>query len=129
MTPSPDWTALAERIANRADEIVDLMTLLRDHAAMAVHSEAEVDAIAWAIACASLGDNHLWQDLRLASRGELSALIAYWFPTLAARNVHNMKWKKFFYKELCLREDLLVCRAPSCSVCTDRDMCFGPEDD
>jgi nitrogen fixation protein NifQ len=50
------------------------------------------------------------------------------FPTLAAKNVHNMKWKKFLYKQLCATEGVYVCRSPSCEVCADYDACFGPED-
>lgn len=125
-----DWVALvgADRIEPRRDEIDDLLSLLREHAEPAAGSAQESDAIAYALACASLGSNHLWQDLYLPSRQELSMLIGHWFPRLAARNTHNMKWKKFFYKQLCLREELLICRAPSCSVCADHAVCFGPED-
>jgi nitrogen fixation protein NifQ len=79
------------------------------------------------VALACLGDNHLWQDLKLASRGELSELMRHWFPELVARNRADMKWKKFLYKQLCERESLLICKAPSCEVCTDRPLCFGPE--
>jgi len=125
---TPDWNALADRMETRRDEIVDLMSLLRDHADLAAGSPADVDSVAWAIACASLGDQHLWQDLGLPSRRELSMLIEHWFPQLAARNTHNMKWKKFFYKQLCLREDLLICKAPTCGVCSDYGVCFGPEE-
>lgn len=126
--PTPDWSALTERITTRRDEIDDLMSLLRDHADPAAGSVADLDAVAWAIAGASLGDQHLWQDLGLPSRSELSMLIEHWFPRLAALNSHNMKWKKFFYKQLCLRADLSICRSPSCNVCSDYDKCFGPED-
>lgn len=126
--PQPDWQALAGRMASRHDEVVDLMSLLRDHADPAAGSAAALDAVIWAIACASLGDQHLWQDLGLPSRAELSALIARWFPRLAERNSHNMKWKKFLYKQLCLREELLICKAPSCGVCSDHGLCFGPEE-
>jgi nitrogen fixation protein NifQ len=126
--PTPDWSALAARMAARRDEIDDLMSLLLDHRDPSAGSAESAHAIAWALACASLGDNHLWQDLRLPSRNELSALIGHWFPTLAARNTQHMKWKKFFYKQLCLREDLLICKAPTCEVCTDYGVCFGPEE-
>ena len=126
--PSPDWSALAQRMASRRDEIVDLLSLLRDHAEPAAGPFETGEAVAWAIACASLGDQHLWQDLRLPSRQELSMLIAHWFPRLAALNTHNMKWKKFFYKQLCLREDLLICNAPTCGDCHDYGVCFGAEE-
>lgn len=126
--PAPDWDALAGRMQTRRDEIVDLMSLLRDHADPAAGSTGTLNAVAWAIACASLGDQHLWQDLRLPSRRELSALFDHWFPRLAAKNTQNMKWKKFLYKQLCLREELLICKAPSCDVCSDHALCFGPEE-
>ena len=125
-----DWTALAgaDRVEPRRDEIEEVVSLLREHAEPAAGPKEASDAVAWAMACASLGDNHLWQDLGLPSRSELSALIGHWFPRLAARNTQNMKWKKFFYKQLCLREDLLICKAPTCGVCTDHGVCFGPEE-
>lgn len=126
--PAPDWDALAGRMQTRRDEIVDLMSLLRDHADPAAGSAGTSNAVAWAIACASLGDQHLWQDLRLPSRRELSALFDHWFPRLAAKNTQNMKWKKFLYKQLCLREELLICKAPSCDVCSDHALCFGSEE-
>ncbi|GBE11207.1 nifQ [bacterium BMS3Abin12] len=50
------------------------------------------------------------------------------FPELAARNDRNMKWKKFLYKQLCEREGIHACRAPSCQVCIDYAQCFGPEE-
>lgn len=125
-----DWDALAgaDRIEPRSDEIEEVVSLLREHADLAAGPAQASDAIAWAMACASLGDNHLWQDLCLPSRNELSALIGHWFPALAAKNTQHMKWKKFFYKQLCEREDILICKAPTCGVCTDHAVCFGPED-
>jgi len=125
--PNPDWAALADRIATRHDEIDDLMSLLRDHTDSAAGSAEAADTVAWAIACASLGDQHLWRDLCLPSRLELTALIGHWFPALAARNTQHMKWKKFFYRQLCLRENLLICKAPTCGVCSDHSLCFDPE--
>ncbi|CAN5205191.1 nitrogen fixation protein NifQ [soil metagenome] len=125
-----DWEALAgaDRTEPRADEIEEVISLLREHADLTAGSKEASDAVAWALACASLGDNHLWQDLELPSRSELSMLIGHWFPSLAARNTQNMKWKKFFYKQLCEREEIMICKAPTCGVCTDHAVCFGPED-
>jgi nitrogen fixation protein NifQ len=103
------------------------VALFRDHVATRTATAEEAECVCRVLACACCGDNHLWQDLRLPSRRELSALLHTWFPTLAAKNIHDMKWKKFFYKQLCEREGLFVCRAPSCSVCADQAACFGPE--
>ena len=67
--------------------------------------------MAWRVALASLGNNHLWQDMGLASRAELSELLGRHFPGLVAKNTGNMKWKKFFYRQLCEREGLSICRS------------------
>nr|WP_234192514.1 nitrogen fixation protein NifQ [Pseudacidovorax sp. NFM-22] len=125
-----DWLALegAERPEPRQDEVEDLVALLLDHLSPAAGPAEDGRSVAHALACASLGGNHLWQDLFLPSRRELSALIGGWFPALAARNTGDMKWKKFFYKQLCEREEIFVCKSPSCGVCTDHGLCFGPEE-
>ncbi|MCA7000487.1 nitrogen fixation protein NifQ [Dickeya solani] len=80
------------------------------------------------IASASLGFNHLWQDLGLDSRAELRLLMTDCFPELVALNHHNMRWKKFFYRQRCLHQDgELVCRSPSCDDCCEWSLCFAPE--
>ena len=71
--------------------------------------------------------NHLWQDLGLADRSELNTLFQRHFPELARLNRSDMKWKKFFYRQLCEREGIPVCKAPNCAVCADFALCFGPE--
>ena len=88
---------------------------------------AETGWITSLLVVACLGDDHLWQDLGLWSRQDLSELIAYNFPLVAAANAGNIKWKKFLYKQLCAAEGIYVCRAPSCDVCVDYPRCFGPE--
>jgi len=120
--------AIVARRARRDDEVDDVRDLLLAFADPAAGTPAEIAAVAETVAVACLGDNHLWQDLQLASRGELSALMAHWFPALKARNHGDMKWKKFLYKQLCERADIQVCKAPSCAVCSDLPKCFGPED-
>ena len=76
----------------------------------------------------SMRDDHLWQDLGLFNRGELSRLLARHFPTLHAGNVNNMRWKKYFYRRICDLEGFSLCAAPHCSVCKDFSSCFGDED-
>ena len=112
---------------SRADEVADLLALLLDHADSAAGNADERAAIAGTVALACLGDKHLWQDLQFDSRAELSALMRRWFPALVVKNSGDMKWKKFLYKQLCEREELFICKAPSCAVCCDRAACFGPE--
>jgi nitrogen fixation protein NifQ len=71
--------------------------------------------------------NHLWQDLGLANRNELSRLMIRHFSTLASRNDQDMKWKKFFYRMICREDGFSMCAAPCCSECCDFDRCFGDE--
>lgn len=127
MTLSAAPAHIAARRASRDDEVADLCALLLEHADPQAGSDAQRAAVVEAVAVACLGDDHLWQDLKLASRRELSLLMTHWFPALAAKNVRDMKWKKFLYKQLCEREELFVCKAPSCGVCSDHALCFGPE--
>ncbi|MBJ7220841.1 MULTISPECIES: nitrogen fixation protein NifQ [unclassified Brenneria] len=80
------------------------------------------------IASASMGFNHLWQDLGLASRAELRELMTACFEPLIGMNAKNMRWKKFFYRQVCLaQEGELICRSPSCESCSEIAFCFAPE--
>jgi nitrogen fixation protein NifQ len=113
----PDEARVAER-----QDLIDLMV---EHRAGLDESEHWVAHI---VAAACMGGNHLWQDLGLWNRTDLSRLFTENFPALAAKNVRDMKWKKFLYKQLCQREGVHVCRSPSCEVCVDYANCFGPEE-
>lgn len=72
--------------------------------------------------------HHLWQDLGLRNRGELSRLMSQHFTVLAERNSGDMKWKKFLYRLVCRSEGFSLCVAPVCSDCDDFENCFGAED-
>ena len=109
---------------SRMLEKQDLEVFLRQFAA---RQNQETEWLIAIIVAACLGSDHLWQDMGLWSRNELSAMIGHNFPELAARNSRDMKWKKFIYKQLCEAEGLYVCRAPSCEVCVDYPDCFGEE--
>lgn len=86
--------------------------------------QPETEWISELLINACLGADHLWQDLGLWERKELTALMRYNFPLLAARNDKNMRWKKFLYKQLCEAEGIYVCRSPSCEVCEEYSECF-----
>lgn len=105
-------------------ELQDLLHLLLEYRAGGRESEVW---LAHSVAYSCCGRNHLWQDLGLADRGELSTLMTVAFPTLAALNVGDMKWKKFIYRHYCSREGIYVCPAPSCGECADHAKCFAPE--
>ena len=106
------------------DEFDEIVALLLDHRASSAEQESW---LAYAIASAAMGENHLWQDLGLPSRKVLSQLMCTHFPTLAAKNRGDMKWKKFFYRQLCERAGVPICKSPHCAQCCDYAVCFGPE--
>jgi nitrogen fixation protein NifQ len=115
-----------ENIADsRTLERDDVLALLLEHRASNDISEHWMAQI---VTAACMASDHLWQDLGLWSRDYLSQLMTQNFPSLAAKNIHDMKWKKFLYKQLCEKEGINACRAPSCEYCVDYLKCFGPED-
>jgi nitrogen fixation protein NifQ len=114
--PRPDGPA--------ADEFDDLLDLLLDHR---THACEATTWLSCAIASAAMHDNHLWQDMGLPSRSLLSQLLRDNYPTLAARNTGDMKWKKFFYRQLCERAGVMICKSPNCAECCDYELCFSPE--
>ena len=71
--------------------------------------------------------NHLWEDLGLRERSELSRLLMRHFAPLASRNTGNMRWKRFFYRMLCEDDGFVMCTTPVCTQCNDFDLCFGEE--
>ncbi len=119
----PSMAAAAD--GERSLEFADLQKLMVENRANESLSEIWMADI---VASACMGSDHLWQDLGLWSRGDLTALMQRNFPALAARNDRDMKWKKFLYKQLCETEGIYVCRSPSCEVCADYANCFGPEE-
>lgn len=110
------------------DEFDDLVDLLLEHRARPAWPDEDADWLAYVVATAAMGDNHLWQDLGLPSRDVLSRLLHENFPTLAALNTRDMKWKKFFYRQLCQRAGVMICKSPNCAECCDFRACFGPEE-
>ncbi|MBI5264227.1 MAG: nitrogen fixation protein NifQ [Bradyrhizobium sp.] len=91
-------------------------------------TEGEVGRwLAAMIARRAMQPNHLWEDLGLRERAELSRLLTRHFAPLAARNVRSMRWKRFFYRMLCEDDGLVMCSTPVCTQCSDFDLCFGEE--
>jgi nitrogen fixation protein NifQ len=117
--------ATAYQEDSHALERSDVLSLLLGHRANQDDSECWMAEI---VAAACMANDHLWQDLGLRSRDFLSHLMMQNFPALATKNVHDMKWKKFIYKQLCEQEGINACRAPTCEYCVDYLNCFGPED-
>jgi nitrogen fixation protein NifQ len=111
---------------SRMPEQQDLINLLKQY------SRPHVLETNWIIAilvAGCFGNDHLWHDLGLWSRKQLTDLLQYNFPDLAAKNVYDMKWKKFIYKQLCETNGLYLCRVPSCEFCVDYLNCHESEEE
>lgn len=94
------------------------------------HRSGETELGSWLaamIARRAMEPNHLWEDLGLRNRAELSRMLLRHFAPLAERNTGNMRWKRFFYRMLCEEEGFVLCTTPICTDCKDFDLCFGDE--
>ncbi len=68
---------------------------------------------------------HLWVAMGLFDRAELSAAIKRHLPALFAANNQGMRWKRFFYKQICERDGGTLCKSPVCGDCSEYELCFG----
>ncbi|MBV1788513.1 nitrogen fixation protein NifQ [Marinobacterium sp. D7] len=117
-------SALRDELCSmRDDEREELVALLEEYRAAGVAPELSL-----IVATGCLGGEHLWRDLGFPDRASLSELMQSAYPGLKALNDRDMKWKRFFYKQLCERGGGYVCRAPSCDQCSAYSDCFGPEE-
>ncbi|WP_068114912.1 nitrogen fixation protein NifQ [Tropicimonas marinistellae] len=92
------------------------------------HATPESHWLAAIIGRRALEPRHLWEDLGLPSRLALSEMMARHFPRIHSANSQNMRWKKFFYRQICSDSDFALCLSPSCDSCDERDGCFAPEE-
>lgn len=81
--------------------------------------------VAHAIASACFGQRHLWQDLGLRGRNELSRLLEERFYWLYVSNIHALKWKMFLFHELGKRLGMPALTPPGCGACDQYRQCFG----
>ena len=113
-----------DAVITRGDDEACLLDLLRRCAT--TRSPFEM-LLAGMVARRAQRPNHLWQDLGLGSRRELSRLMSAHFKPIAVRNTADMKWKKFLYRTICRDTGYSLCTAPSCGECNDFEACFGEE--
>ncbi len=125
--PSADAVVAAWCLPTDAGED-DELAMVRD--LLMAHRSTQGEAGRWLAAMVSrrsMEPNHLWEDLGLRDRSELTRLLMRHFAPLAIRNTRNMRWKRFFYRTLCESDGLVMCSTPVCSRCGDFDLCFGEE--
>jgi len=110
-----------ELFAMKEDERYELINLLLKYQNQQDPSSPLMAVI---IATASLTKFHLWESLGLKERKDLGCMIKHNFPELFALNTNNMRWKRFFYRQLCEQGGDYICRAPSCQDCKSYRECF-----
>jgi len=126
------WFPRARDVAtwrSQADGAVDEeITMVRDLLLSNRSTDGEPGRwLASMVARRSMEPNHLWEDLGLRDRSELTRLLMRHFFPIASRNTRNMRWKRFFYRVLCEDDGLVMCTTPVCTQCSDFDRCFGDE--
>lgn len=120
----PEGCPFDEVEPDRAPEVTDVRALLLEHRTGRSSSELWVAQI---IATGCMGSDHLWSDLGLFSRRTLGQMLSHNFQSLAEQNDKNMRWKKFFYRQLCAKEGFILCRSPSCETCSEYKVCFAED--
>jgi len=125
--PAACSTGVAWR-AQDAASVDDETAMVRDLLLAQRSSEGDAGRfLAAMIARRAMEPNHLWEDLGLRDRSELTRLLTRHFGPLAARNTKNMRWKRFFYRALCESDGFAMCTTPICTDCGDFELCFGDE--
>jgi nitrogen fixation protein NifQ len=122
---SRDMSPIPLNDAAHADFVAALRALLLQHANKSVVVD-DAQCLASIIAHACLRPDHLWRDLGLSGREEVSAMLERYFPTLVARNVANLRWKKFLAQQLAFSLGEEPGPAPGCPGCEDFAICFPP---
>lgn len=84
----------------------------------------DVRCLAAIIAHACLRPDHLWRDLGLRGRDDVTCMLERFFPQVVARNVEGLRWKKLLARELALASGATPGPAPGCPGCEDFSFCF-----
>jgi len=98
--PERKYAALMQNMPALFDDVRTLLLEQRTPDADPLH----VEWLARAIAAASLGNRFLWQDLGLAGRDDVGALLRLYFRPLHDNNREQLKWKRFIFLQLGARK-------------------------
>jgi nitrogen fixation protein NifQ len=121
--PPPPARSTLLQSKGHAEFVVALINLLLAQIAPTVLSD-DARCLAAIIAHACLRPDHLWRDLGLNGRDDVTQMLERYFPTLVARNVEGLRWKKFLARELALSIGGTPGPAPGCPGCEDFRYCF-----
>ena len=126
--PCALWEELGQRprptgaFVDHSGLLRPLRSLLSEHR---VNTDPSWTALANALACACFGSHHLWVDLGLSGREEVSHLLQSGFPALHAGNRHNLRWKRHLFIVLGDQLGHSDLHPPKCDGCDNQGACFG----
>ena len=112
----------ARGLASPQADFTRLLRVLLDACKGSAPTTAWVTSV---LAHACLRPDHLWRDLGLGGREDVTALLTRHYPGLVARNTGNLRWKKFLAYSACEHAGLPVAAAPGCAACEDNAFCCG----
>jgi nitrogen fixation protein NifQ len=117
---------LPERVTDSQQQrfVDELRALLLHFERQPVADSADAWCLATIVATACLRPDHLWRDLGLGARADVSAILTRHYPALVARNVDGLRWKKFLAQQLALAHGRTPSHAPGCPGCEDFGFCF-----
>jgi nitrogen fixation protein NifQ len=118
--------AFPERIADAQHQpfVEKLRKLLLRYERPPVSNAVDAWCLATIIATACLRPDHLWRDLGLNGREDVTEILTRHYPRLVARNVDQLRWKRFLAQQLALAEGRAPGPAPGCPGCEDFGFCF-----
>ena len=106
----------------------DVRDLLRSHTSVNDDSPPVSLWLSKILAARAALPGHLWIAMGLFERPQLSASIRRHLPTVFATNDKNMRWKRFFFKQVCDINGGSLCKTPNCGECSDYAICFAEDD-
>lgn len=123
------WASLIVPETKPFPEInTDVQELLRSHSGPDNDSSPASLWLVKVLAARAALPGHLWVAMGLFERPQLSAAIRRHLPKLFAANDKNMRWKRFFFKQVCDMNGGTLCKTPNCGECSDYALCFAGDD-
>lgn len=115
--PTPAWVS-------DAVFVVEMREMLRRRADPILHPLDATD-MATILATACLRPDHLWRDLGLTGRDDVTALLTHCFPSLVTENTENLRWKRFLAEACARAYGRPPAPAPGCPGCEAFGECYA----
>jgi nitrogen fixation protein NifQ len=119
----PTVSVVMPNAAKNAGFVDALVSMLTEHTSSSVDPD-DAACLATIIARACLRPDHLWRDLGLDGRDDVTRMLRRYFPWVIERNIEGLRWKKLLARELALSLGIEPQPAPGCPGCEDFGQCY-----